>query len=173
MNKEYVHKPLTSFDDVNKALYHYGREESEIAKKEAVMNSKIQNIRDKFEVDTAEARAKRDLILKEIKSFLMSNKHEFVKTRTKNLVHGTIGFRHGTPKVLLLNKKYNTKTALELAKKIFRDKFVRSKEELAKDSIITAFAKGDIDDQKLASIGLRIDKNEKEVIEINWESLDN
>lgn len=173
MSSEYVHKPLNSFEDADKALFFLGKEDSFITKKEAEMNSKIQTLKDKYEIETAEARSKKDLIEKSIKSFLNSNKHEFLKVRTKNLVHGAIGFRYGTPKVLLLSKKYNNKTVLELAKKIFKNKFVRSKEELAKDEIISAFGKGDVDDAKLASIGLRVDKNETEVIEINWETLDN
>lgn len=172
MAENYVHKPINNFEDADKALYFLGKVESLIAKKEAVMNSRIQTIRDKFDVETAQARTKKDLIEKEIKSFLWNNKHEFIKQRTKSLVHGVIGWRTGTPKVLLLNRKYNTKTVLELAKKLFKARYVRQKEELAKDVIIADFSKEEIDDNKLASMGLRIDKGEKEVIDINWESLE-
>ncbi len=164
---------LTSYDEVNTSLYELGKIESVLAKKEASMNEQIQKIKDKFNEQTAPEQAAKQAYENDIEGFLILHKNDFEKQRTKKLTHGTVGFRFGTPKVLNLSRKYNTKTVLELAKKLFKSKYVRTKEELNKDAILSDYASGKLTDDKVASFGSRIDKGEKMVIEIDWESLEN
>lgn len=162
---------INNFEDVEKALSEFAQTESSIAKKEAEMNAKIQKIKDSYDEDTRGVRATRDLLYSNIERFCISNKFEFIKQRSKSFIAGVLGFRTNPPRVQLLNRKYNLKTALELIRKIFKGKYVRSKEEINKDEILVDYSSGTITDDKLASVGLKIDQDETFFVEINWDSL--
>lgn len=163
---------IENFEDVEKSILELSKHESFIAKEEARMNEKIQKIKDEFEEKTKESRAAKNLVEGEIQAFCTLNKKEFEKTRTKKLIHGLIGFRFNPPKVLQLNRKYSVQTSIELIKKIFKSKYIRSKEEINKDEILIGYDKKELDDQKLAAIGLKIDQSETFFIKIDWESLE-
>ena len=70
-----------------------------------------------------------------------------------------------------LNRKYNVKTSIELIKKIFSGAYIRIKEEIDTERILTDLAQEKLNDEKLASVGLKVDQDEKFVIEIDWETL--
>ncbi len=160
-----------SFEEVDRQLLELGRIESFIAKKEAEMNLKIQQTKERYEEETKDVRQAKVEIEKDIESFCVLNKAEFIKHRTKSLANGVIGFRTNPPKVSLLNRKYNLNTVVELVKRIFPGKYIRTKEELNKDEILLDMASEKLNDEKLAGIGLKIDQDETVVIDINWEEL--
>lgn len=162
---------IKSFEDVEPALVELGRRESFIAKKEAEMNKKIQEVKDKFESDVIAQRSEADLIRRRIEDFCKSNSNEFKEKKSKDFTHGTIGFRTNPPKVQLLNRKYNLKTAIELIKKIFKNSYIRTKEEIAKETVLADYAQKKLDDSKLASVGLKIDQEESFFVDIKWDSL--
>lgn len=165
-------KLIQSFEDVDKKLLELSKHESFIAKKEAAMNEKLQNIKQKFDEETADARAQKTLIEQEIEAFCMQNKSEFLKQRAKKLIHGTIGFRTHTPKVNQLNRKYTVKTTIELLKKIFNTTYIRLKEEIDKEKILSDYSAQVLDDDKLAGVGLRVDQDESFFTEVDWEAIE-
>ena len=158
-----------TFEDVNKALFNLAKLKSVVMEKEAKMNNKINDIKEKYDAETLEDREQIKTYEIGIEEFCKANKNEFDKTRTKKLNFGTIGFRTGTPKVKLLNRKYNWKTVLELVNTIFKGKYTRSKQEVAKDKILSDYASEKLSDEKLASVGIAIDQGETVKIEIDWE----
>lgn len=164
---------INSYEDIEKQLLEYARADAFISKKEAELNAKIQNLKEKFDDETKEVRATKNLIENEIYSFCVQHKADFIKQRTMQLIYGKIGFRINPPKVNLLNRKYNIKTAIELIKKIFGEKYIRTKEEIDKEAILSDYAQEVIDDSKLAGVGLRVDKDETFFIEPDWEKLQN
>jgi phage host-nuclease inhibitor protein Gam len=164
---------LSSYDDVDNALLEIGKVESVLAKKEADMNAKIQAVKEKYDNETIEQRTFCDNLKERIEAFCNANKGDFAKQRTMNLTHGTVGFRNNPPKVVQLNKKFTVKTSIELLKKIFGGKYVRAKEEVNKDLILSEYATQVLKDEQLAATGLRIDNDETFNIEINWESIQN
>lgn len=164
-------KIINSFDEADAKLLELSRFESFITKKEAVMNEKIQNIKQKFDEETADARAQKQLIESEIQSFCVRNKSEFLKQRSRNLVHGAIGFRTNPPKVNQLNKKFTIKTTIEFLKKLFNGNYIRFEEKIDKEKILADYANETIDDGKLASVGLRVDQDETFFCDINWETI--
>ncbi len=164
---------LLEKEKLNELLLELAKRESFIARKEADMNAKIQKIKEKFDAETEEARKERKFYFDEIERYAFLNKKYFdSKVRSAQLIYGKIGFRIGTPKVMLLNRKYNWKTVLELLKKVFGKKYVRTKEEPNKEAIISDAAQKKLDDAQLAAVGLKIDQNEKFFVEIDWEALD-
>lgn len=164
-------KLIQSFEEADAKLLELSKHESFIAKKEAAMNEKIQNIKQKFDEETADARAQKNLIESEVHSFCLQNKSEFLKQRTRNLIHGTIGFRTNPPKVNQLNKKFTVKTTIEFLKKLFNGKYLRMKEEIDKEKVLADYAAESIDDSQLASVGLRVDQDETFFCEIDWETI--
>lgn len=162
---------INKFEDVEKVLYEIGTREASIAKKEADMNKKITEIKDKFAADTIADRSEAELLRVKIQEFCESNKAEFNKVRSKEYTHGIVGFRNNPPKVIQLNRKYNVKTSIELLKKIFKGKFLRVKEEIDKEQILAEYSQEKIDDSKLASVGLCVEQGETFAIDIKWESL--
>ena len=181
-------KEVTSFEDVDTALLQIGKAESIRAKKEAQMNDKIQNIRAKFEEDTIVERDVISSLELKIQDFCSKNKKEFeTDKRSKVLVHGSVGFRTNPPKVLQLSNKFKIATTLEFIKKLWgkqKDLYIRTKEELNKDAILSAYVakdkakdmkndelKGKLTDEMLATVGLRIDADETFNYEIKWEEL--
>jgi phage host-nuclease inhibitor protein Gam len=162
---------IQCFDDVNKTLLEIAKKDSFITKKEVDMNERINKIKNQFDEETKEIRAQKLLLEQEVQAYSSINKDVFGKLKSKSLLFGTIFFRTTPPKVSQLNKKYSIATSIELAKKIFKTRFIRSKEELDKDSILTAYAAKEISDEKLAAIGLKIDQEEKFGYELNWEKL--
>ena len=163
---------ITNYEEADKKLLELSKYESFIAKKEADMNSKMQAVKEKFETETADARAQKQLIETDIQVFCSMNKTDFLKQRAKKLLHGIIGFRTNPPKVIQLNKKFTVKTSIELAKKIFDEKYIRFKEEINKDAILTDYSSGALTDDKLAGVGLRVDQDETFFCEVDWQSIE-
>jgi phage host-nuclease inhibitor protein Gam len=172
MAKKTDHHTLETFEEVDQALLRIGQSESRIAKAEAQMNAKIQELRDAFEQQTAEDRSTKIALEKDVETFCLTHKPEFDATRTKQLVHGTVGFRTTPPKVGFLNRKYNAQTAVELIKKILKGLYVRTVEEINKEAILTDYAAREITDDQLAAVGLRVDQSEKFSYEVKWDELE-
>ena len=164
---------IHSFDECDGTILKIADCEQELAKAEAEMNEKIQVVRDEYERKTNVTRAMRDGLKSEVERFCIVNKDTFEKSRRKNFIHGIVGFRSTPPKTALLNRKYKWETVLELLKKLNLVKYVRTKEEIDKDAILASYASKEIDDQKLAAVGLKIDQDEKFFIDIKWEEITN
>ena len=166
---------LRSYDEVEHKLLEFASLESRIAEAEAKMNAEIQEIRDDYETKTSEARARKEMIEKEILTFCDANKMDFEKVRTREMVHGAVGYRTNPKKVSLLNRKYNWETVVQLLKKFKWGKdYLREITEVNKEAIITA-ASGDdpvLSDNKLAAVGLKVDQGETFFLEIKWDSID-
>ena len=162
---------IASYDDVNQCLLEIGKSESIVAKKEAEMNGKIQLIKDKYDKETEEERKQIEDYKKRVENFCNANKGDFIKQRSNPLPHGVVGFRNNPPKVVQLSKKWTVKSSLEMLKKLFNAKYVRSKDEMNKDIILADYASGVVNDSNLAAAGVRIDNDETFFIEINWDTI--
>lgn len=165
---------IHSFDECDGTILRIADCEQELAKAEAEMNEKIQIVRDEFEKKTNVTRAMKEGLSSELERFCVTNKDAFEKSRSKNFIHGTVGFRSTPPKTAPLNRKYKWETILELIKRFpWASKFIRTKEDVDKEAILASYASKEVDDQKLAAIGLKIDQQEKFFIDIKWEEITN
>jgi phage host-nuclease inhibitor protein Gam len=82
MSKKIKTMRLSNFEDVDVALLEIGRTESVVAKKEAEMNSKIQQLKEKYDAETETERRFIDETKERIENFCMANKTDFDKQRT-------------------------------------------------------------------------------------------
>ncbi|NUN68851.1 MAG: host-nuclease inhibitor Gam family protein [Bacteroidetes bacterium] len=164
--------PIRSYEDADQTLLKIADCETQLQRAEAEMNEQIQKIRDDYELNTHVVRAMKAAHEKELEKFSIMNKSDFEKTRSRELVHGTIGFRSTPPKVALLNRKYKMDTVLELLGRVRWGKdYIRTKEELSKEQLLASYAAKEIDDQKLASVGLKVDQSEEFFSKIKWEEI--
>lgn len=163
---------VKSFEEVNISLLEIAKIESRLAKKEASMNDRINKIKEEFDEATAEDRAKKSLLESEIEQYCNSVKKEFDKSRTKKLTFGEVSFRMTTPKVNQLNRKFTVKTTIEFLKKLYKAKYVRTKEEINKDKILEDYNSEVLDDAKIAAVGLRIDQEDRFAYKIDWEKFE-
>jgi phage host-nuclease inhibitor protein Gam len=79
------------------------------------------------------------------------------------LANGVIGFRTGTPKVALLNRRWNWDKVLEQIKALGRLQFVRNKEEVDKEAIQKSFAENQdaqAREAACAEIGVKVTQDE-------------
>lgn len=162
---------INNYEDANKVLFEIAQNQAVIAKKEAVMNERINKIRSQFEAETTDNKLKVEELAADLEKFAMKNKGDFEETRSKKLLFGEIGFRNGTPKVLQLNRKYSVATSIELLKKLFSGLYLRKKEEVDKEMILKDYSIKVLDDEKLAAVGMKIDQDENFSFKINWEAL--
>jgi phage host-nuclease inhibitor protein Gam len=162
---------LRSFDEVDQALLDLGRVKAIVQHEEAILNNQIQNFRDDFDQRTSDARKQSAALENEIEKFCIDHKDEFEKTRSKDFVHGTVGFRTSPPAVKALNRKYNWSTILELIKKLRLAQYIRTSEEVDKEAILADYAGQCITDEKLAAIGVKVDQIEQFKIDIKWDTI--
>jgi phage host-nuclease inhibitor protein Gam len=162
---------IRTYEELEKALKEYAVNDAALAKKEAEMNQKINKIKEEFEEKTKELRYVISTISGEIEAFCNNNKKDFEKNRSKEYQFGTIGFRTSPPKVTILNRKYNTKTVIELIKRVFKSAYIRVKEDIDKESILADYSQRKLDDGKLASVGLKIDQDEVFFITPKYEEI--
>jgi phage host-nuclease inhibitor protein Gam len=131
------------------------------ARDEARLNLALAAVRAHYEGDLAEhARliAEQAALLEQ---WARENPGEFAKgAKSLELTHGRVGWRTGTPRLALL-KGQRWDDVLGLVKSLLLGVFVRTKEELAKDEIIAAHARDEIDNDKLREL-LRVEVRQDE-----------
>jgi phage host-nuclease inhibitor protein Gam len=162
---------IQSFTDVDALLLELGQLTATIAEEEAEMNRKIQEARERYARQTEQALLRKSQLEKTIEQYCIANKDKFEKQRKLELTHGVIGFQTNPPKVVMLNRKYNENTVLELLKKLRLSRFIRIKEQIDKEALIATYLGKEIDDAKLASVGLRIEQTETFICEPKWEEI--
>lgn len=141
----------------------------------AKMDAEITQVRQKYEGNLAEISAQLKTKTDTLRAWAESNPDEFPKGRKSiQFVQGTLGFRTGTPTVVLLNRSWTWAKVITEIKRWKLDavaNFIRSKEKVARDVILAAnsHAKDAADhaEHVLKPIGLKIAKQESFFIEPN------
>lgn len=162
---------LTNVKEVETAMYRMAEAKAVIAAQEAEMNRQINHLKEDFDKKTTKQRGIIDDILPDVEAFCIKNKLLFQKTRSLEFASGKVGFRITPPKISLLNRKYNIKTALELIKRLFDGNYVRVKEEIDKDGILADYSGKRLTDDQLAGVGLKVDQEENFFVELKWEEI--
>lgn len=163
---------IKTWDDVNERMTALAECQARTSKEEALLNIKINKLRNEYETKTHNDRVESELLEAAISEFVLAHRSDFDKIRTKQFTAGEVQLRTNPPAVKTLNKKYNWKTVLELVQRI-RPTYLRVKEELNKDLILSDYAAKTITDDTLAAMGVRIDQDETVIVTAKWEELSN
>lgn len=138
-----------------------------ISKINAQMDLEISKIREKNQDKLAGLTKEKDDSEAKLMLFCTQNKEElFSKKKSIELAHGQLGFRTGTPALKAL-KGFTLASCLKLAKEFLTD-YVRTKEELDKDALISARNIPGMD-ENYSKIGVQIVQEEKWFVELKKE----
>ena len=172
MGKTIQTTTLRSFEEVDASLLELGPHAAFLQKEEANLNEKIQNLRQLSEEFTANQRQRKLALEADIELFCNEHKDEFEKPRTRDLIHGTVGFKQTPGKVTLLNRKYNWDTVIELLRRArFGTRYLRQVFEVDKEKILADAAAKEITDARLAAIGVKIQSTDEFVYDIKWDTI--
>jgi phage host-nuclease inhibitor protein Gam len=163
---------IESFEQVNNALHELGKHENFIAKKEAEMNKKLEDIKAQYETATSESSMIAASLRNDIAAFMGKNKNDFRIKRSIKLLHGTIGFRTGQHKLSLLNQKHSWTTVMDGLASFMKGKYVATKVTIDKASLLKDYKKSSITDAFLAQFGLKVNKAEMPFIEPTFTPLE-
>lgn len=125
-----------SREAADEAFATYAKSDAQIQKINAEIELQCAKIREKYADKLAALGDDRDKAFDVLQSFATENQAElFVKKKSLDMAHGTIGFRTGTPKLKTL-KGFTWASALQLAKKFLPMTYIRQTEEIAKDRLL-------------------------------------
>ena len=119
----------------DEALAMYAMAEAQSAKIAADIELQCVRIREKYADKLAELESQKASAFDTLQAYASENKGElFVKKKSLDMVHGTIGFRTGTPKLKTL-KGFTWASALQLVRE-FLPGYIRTTEEITKDKLL-------------------------------------
>lgn len=123
-----------TLENAQNASELYAITSNKLSKVEAAMNEQINRIKSKYQDTITELKDSLEEPMELLQVFAQEQKETWGKKKSLELLHCTIGFRTGTPKVTK-SKGFTWEGITEIVSKIFPD-LVRTKTELDKDAII-------------------------------------
>ena len=124
-----------SKEAAEEAFAAYAKADAERAKITAEIELRCAQIREKHQERLTQLQTAQDEAFDTLQAYATENQGElFARKKSLEMVHGTIGFRTGTPKLKTL-KGFTWASALQLVKE-FLPGFVRTSEEMAKDKLL-------------------------------------
>lgn len=124
-----------SQEEMEQAFADYAKADARQQKIQAEMDVKMTQIREKWQDELSKLQETKDKAFDVMQAFATENRAElFSKKKSMDTVHGTIGFRLGTPK--LKNLKGFTWASVTNLLKEFLPAYVRVKEEPDKDKLL-------------------------------------
>lgn len=119
----------------DEALATYALADAQTAKIAADIELQCVKIREKYADRLAELEGQKEESFNILQAWASENKGElFTKKKSLDMVHGTIGFRTGTPKLKTL-KGFTWASALQLVRE-FLPSYIRTTEEITKDKLL-------------------------------------
>ncbi len=152
-----------SREAAEEALGAYAKAQAEAAKVTAEIELACARIREKHQERLSRLQEEMDGSFATLQAWATENQGElFAKKKSVDMVHGTIGFRTGTPKLKTL-KGFTWASALQLVKE-FLPGHIRTTEEIAKDKLLA-----DRDDEAVAPLmgrcGIQVVQDESFFVE--------
>lgn len=138
---------LQSWNEADDALREIGDVSRVIAKREAEATEKIENIKARLQMETAEHNARKTALVHDLEAFALLHRDEIKEETGGNksieLAHGKLGFRKSTK---LTVKKVAAVIAMLKARKLL--KFIRTTETVNKEAM------RDLSDDELRKFGV-------------------
>ena len=135
----------------------------------AKMDVTITRIRETYQDDLAKLQDKKDAAFDVLQTYATENKDDlFARKKSMEMVHGTFGFRTGTPK--LKTRKGFTWGAVTNLLKEFLPGYVRVSEEPAKDKLLADREVPEVSEQ-FARVGILVEQDEAFYVECKKEDV--
>jgi phage host-nuclease inhibitor protein Gam len=126
----------------------------------AQMDAEIQAARDRYEASLSKVaddlQAKTDIV----QMWAEAHPEEFGKRKSIEFGSGTIGFRTGTPKLALLNRKWNWKAVTAAIGIVWKLKYLRVIRELDREKVIADARAEVLKPSDLETVGVKVIQEE-------------
>lgn len=160
--KKVVHTGVTS-EAMEAAFSEFAIADAKLQKINATIDVQLTAIREKYADDIAKLTDKKEKAFDVLQAFAVENKDEiFSKKKSMDSVHGTIGFRTGTPKLKTL-KGFTWPSVTNLLKE-FLPAYVRTSEEPAKDKLLADRGLEDVS-SLFSKVGITVTQDETFYVE--------
>ena len=128
----------------------------------ALMDLRLTEVRAEYETQLADAEQQKAALMEAARLWAEANPEEFGKTRSIEMLHGTMGWRLGNPALKLAGKTTWAKV-LEALKRLRYRKFIRTKEEVDKAAILAR--RKVIKPVTLAALGVKVEQDDEFFVE--------
>lgn len=153
---------FSNWSEVDSALKAIAVITTKINKEEADWNKELLKLKNKYTSLLDRYNAEKIGLERDIQLFCESQKDIFADTRSRTLNYGIVGFRLGNGALKTLKGiTWEASKALIKASKKFRDSFLRVKEDIDKQAILSA----DLKKEELAKIGLYVHQEDSFYLE--------
>ncbi|MBC7288227.1 MAG: host-nuclease inhibitor Gam family protein [Armatimonadetes bacterium] len=122
-----------SWSDADALLARLGQIERQIKRAEADAEARMKPIRDELASTVEPLETERQAILQSLESFCRAHRAEFAGKKSRQLAHGSVGFR--ISKKLVLLPGWTWDAVLDALKKARRHNLIRRIEEPNKDAL--------------------------------------
>ena len=165
--KKLIHTGVST-EQMEAAFSEYAIADAKLAKINATIDVQMTQIREKYADEIAKQNEAKEKAFNILQAFALANKDElFAKKKSLESIHGTLGFRTGTPKLKTL-KGFTWGAVTNLLKE-FLPAYVRTTEEPAKDKILA-----DRDVEEVATlfpkVGIGVTQDETFFVELKKEA---
>lgn len=116
------------------AMSKFAQAANAVSNLEARLNEDLQKIRDRYQDELNRQTIIKDDQVNILEAWAYENKDAWGKAKSTDLLHGSVGFRTGTPKVKF-DKGFNTKSVTALLKEHY-PQYVRTVDDLNKELLI-------------------------------------
>lgn len=124
-----------SRETADEAFALFAKADAQTAKITADIELQCAKIREKYAEKLADLEWQKAMAFDTLQAYASENKGSlFTKKKSLDMVHGTIGFRTGTPKLKTL-KGFTWASALQLVRE-FLPSYIRTTEEITKDKLL-------------------------------------
>lgn len=159
-------------DDARAAemMEQFAKCSSALKKIEADMEISIQKIRAKYDDDVQRLRSEISQYTDSLQAYAEKNKERFFsKKKSHDMLHGMIGFRTGTPKVVK-DRKITIKELIIRLRDMNLGRFIRTTEELNKEVVIQE--RDNVDTMRqMKAVGVTVVQDETFFVEVYEEDL--
>lgn len=131
--KKKVYKNVTR-ELAQQAMNSFAKAANKVSAIEAKMNKELQDVREKYNDDLVVLNDAKDEQVEILETYAYEQKETWGKRKSAELLHGTIGFRTGTPKVKF-DKGFNSKSVTAILEESFPE-YVRKVVEMDKEKLI-------------------------------------
>lgn len=136
------------------------------------MDGEITAIKSKYDTDLVRLAAEIDQKVALLESWAASNPDQFPKDRKSiRMTAGVLGYRLGTPKLKKL-VRHTWEAVLEKVKAVGRSEWLRVKEDLNKEQIISDYQQGIATSAELKAVGCEVDQDESFFVDPDLQSLE-
>lgn len=154
-------------EEMEEAMSKYATAEAKYCSLTARMDVEMTKIREKYADELARLDGEKEEAFDLLQAFAVENKTElFSKRKSLESVHGTIGFRTGTPK-LKPAKGFTWASITNLLKEFLPD-YIRTTEEPAKDKLL-ADREDELVATNLPRVGISVVQEETFYVEVKKE----